>query len=507
MIKASKILTKEELCLMESPPDPCAIVVFGALGDLVARKLLPSIFHLQATGALPRGYRVVGVGRTVLTEEQFRENVRKDLGTCGNSAQVEEFLGRLSYFGGDVSSPAFYKDLQKALDLLAAENGLKGRLFYLATPPSAGPLIIEQLRLAGLSRPTGAAGASWVRVVIEKPFGGDLASARLLNSMVHASFGEEQVYRIDHYLGKETVQNILMFRFANTLFEPAWNRAHIDHIQITSSETLGVERRAGYYDRAGVVRDMFQNHLMPLMCLIAMEPPTRFDADAVRDRRLDVMKAVRPFSEHDLDKNFVFGQYAGGVIEGGPVPAYRGEPGVPPESLTPTYAAIKLCVDNWCWQGVPFYLRSGKRLKERVTEIAVYFKQVPVSIFQPLPAEQLSGNILKFRVQPEEGISINFEAKHPGPKLCISTVTMDFDYRETFGTPPPEAYDRLLLDAMAGDQTIFARADEVEEAWSIFDPAVRYAEAGKPPEFYPAGGRGPEASDAMLARDGRTWDF
>lgn len=494
-----------------NPAPPCSIVILGASGDLARRKLLPALYNLESCGEglLPPETAILGFARTRMTTEEFRNSARESVGIFSR-LEVREgcwrsFEQRLEFMAG-LDQPDGFKRLRERLEEIERGRGLPpNRIFYLSIPPDAMRQSVERLAEAGLiTRPSGR---NFSRVVVEKPIGHDLESALDIGRTLSRFLDESQIFRIDHYLGKETVQNILMFRFANTLFEPAWNRAHIDHIQITSSETLGVERRAGYYDRAGVVRDMFQNHLMQLMCLIAMEPPTRFDADAVRDRRLDVMKAVRPFSEHDLDKNFVFGQYAGGVIEGGPVPAYRGEPGVPPESLTPTYAAIKLCVDNWRWQGVPFYLRSGKRLKERVTEIAVYFKQVPVSIFQPLPAEQLSGNILKFRVQPEEGISINFEAKHPGPKLCISTVTMDFDYRETFGTPPPEAYDRLLLDAMAGDQTIFARADEVEEAWSIFDPAVRYAEAGKPPEFYPAGGRGPEASDAMLARDGRTWDF
>ena len=508
MIKASKIYTKEELCLMDRVPDPCVIVIFGAAGDLAHRKLLPSILELQATGALPGEYRVLGVDKTAMTEEHFRGNVRESLGSAADSAQIEEFLGHLSYLGGDVSSPVFYKDLKSALYLLGRKHSLKGRLFYLATPPAAYPLIIEQLSQAGLSRPE-AKESSWVRIVIEKPFGTGLGSAVRLNALVHTCFNEDQIYRIDHYLGKETVQNILMFRFANTLFEPAWNRTHIDHVQITSAETLGVEHRAGYYDRAGVVRDMFQNHLMQLLTLIAMEPPVRFEADAVRDRKIDVMKAVRPFSKKDLERNLVFGQYGEGTIGGKPVPGYLSEPGVDPGSVTPTFAAVKLEVDNWRWQGVPFYLRSGKRMGERLTEIAVHFKRVPVSIFHPLPAEQLSGNVLRFRVQPEEEISISFEAKHPGPKLCISTVTMDFDYRDTFGTAPPEAYDRLLLDAMSGDQTIFARADGVEEAWEIFDPIIKYAEFGtnKRIASYPAGSRGPAESDALIGRYGRAWEF
>ncbi|OIO00323.1 MAG: glucose-6-phosphate dehydrogenase [Elusimicrobia bacterium CG1_02_56_21] len=505
--QVARVSVREELCMTEVVPDPCAIVIFGASGDLAKRKLIPSLLQLQAAGALPGQYRVIGIGRTPVTDEQFRAKMRLELPAGTGAAQAENFLGRLSYFSGDIISPGFYQALKEKLDALSREYGLKGRLFYLSTPPQAYPGIIEQLALAGLSRADGA-GTAWVRAVIEKPFGTDLASARALNALVHNCFSENQVYRIDHYLGKETVQNILMFRFANTLFEPAWNRNHIDHVQITSAETLGVEHRAGYYDRSGVLRDMFQNHLMQLLAMIAMEPPVRFEADAVRDKKVDVLKAVRPFGEKELAGNFVRAQYAAGVMDGKPAAAYRAEPDVPADSATPTFAALKLEIDNWRWQGVPFYIRSGKRLGARLTEIAVHFKNVPVSIFKPLPADQLCANVLRFRIQPEEAITIRFEAKKPGPKLCISTVNMDFNYREGFGTPPPESYGRLFLDAMTGDQTIFARADGVEESWNILEPVLARAAADgvKGLAFYPAGSWGPAESAALLARDGREWD-
>lgn len=500
------VSTKEELCLAEKIPDPCAIVIFGASGDLAKRKLLPSLLQLQAAGALPAQYRVIGAGRTPLTDAEYREAMRAALPPGADAAQAENLLGRLSYLGGDLAAPGFYRELKEKLGALSRDYDLKGRLFYLSTPPQAYPGIIEQLALAGLSRPDGE-GAAWVRAVIEKPFGTDLAGARALNALVHKYFSEKQVYRIDHYLGKETVQNILMFRFANTLFEPAWNRNNIDHVQITSAETLGVEHRAGYYDKAGVLRDMFQNHLLQLLAMIAMEPPTRFEADAVRDKKVDVFKAVKPFGERELRENFVRAQYAAGAIDGEPAAAYRDEPGVPAASSTPTFAALKLEIDNWRWQGVPFYIRSGKRLGARLTEIAVHFKNVPVSIFKPLPAEQLCANVLRFRIQPEEAITIRFEAKKPGPKLCISTVNMEFNYRESFGAPPPESYGRLFLDAMAGDQTIFARADGVEESWNILEPVLARAAAdGNGLAFYPAGGWGPAESAALMTRDGREWD-
>ncbi|HVE12919.1 MAG TPA: glucose-6-phosphate dehydrogenase, partial [Elusimicrobiota bacterium] len=373
----------------------------------------------------------------------------------------------------------------------------------LSTPPAAAPTIAAGLGAAGLSRPDRP--EAWSRLVVEKPFGSDLPSARVLNAALHAHFAESQIYRIDHYLGKETVQNILILRFANRLFEPAWNRENIDHVQITAAETLGVEHRAGYYDAAGVVRDMFQNHLLQLLSLVAIEPPTRFDADAVRGKKAELVQAIRPIDPGALAARGVRAQYAAGTSEGAPVPAYAAEEGVPPSSTTPTYAALRLEIDNWRWQGVPFYLRAGKRMAERVSEIAVSFKHVPVSIFKPLMADQLSPNVLRLRIQPDESVSLSFEAKHPGPKLCLSTVTMDFDYHKTFGTPPPESYARLIADALCGDQTLFARADEIEASWSLLAPVLEAWSSGDGLDSYAAGSWGPAAADELLAREGRRW--
>jgi glucose-6-phosphate 1-dehydrogenase len=507
-IHASKVYTKEELCTMEQVPDACVIVIFGASGDLTHRKLMPSLFYLQASGVLSKPYCVIGVGRSPMSDEEFRNSIRRTLPPAAEGKQITDFLGRLTYLKGDPADPALYLTLQKKLRDVDLEHGLEGHLFYLSTPPAAYPVIIEQLGRCGLAEPANAE-VAWVRVGIEKPFGMDLSSAQKLNALVHRFFREDQVFRVDHYLGKDTVQNILMFRFANALFEPAWNRNTIDHVQITSAETLGVEHRAGHYDQAGVLRDMAQSHLLQLLALIAMEPPSRFEADAVRDKKMDVLKAIRPLREAELEQNVVRGQYQAGRMEGEKAIGYREEEGVPKDSITPTFAALKLQIDNWRWQGVPFYLRSGKRMARRVTEIALQLKHVPVSIFQPLLTDQLGPNLLRFRIQPQEAISIRFEAKHPGPKLCISTVTMNFNYQDTFGTPPPDAYARLFLDAMVGDQTLFARSDEVEESWRILDPILNYSETrrDKGLEFYPAGSWGPAESDALLSRDGCRWDL
>jgi glucose-6-phosphate 1-dehydrogenase len=348
----------------------------------------------------------------------------------------------------------------------------------------------------------------WSRVIIEKPFGQSLESSQKLNHEIRRYLREEQIYRIDHYLAKETVQNILMFRFANLMFEPVWNRNYVDHVQITAAEQLGVEHRAGYYEQSGVLRDMFQNHLLQLMTLISMEPPCSLEANAVRSRRMDVLRSVRVLSPSEIENNTVVGQYGSGKIEEKNVIGYRQENGVNPNSRIATFAALKLEVDNWRWQGVPFYIRCGKRLADRLVEISVHFKRVPTSIFKPLLADQLSPNILKFRIQPDEGISMRFEAKHPGPKLCMSTVTMNFGYQDTFKTPPPESYARLFQDSMLGDQTLFARSDQVEESWRIIDPIVNFWEDQKSPEvpIYASGSWGPKESDTLIAQTGRSWE-
>lgn len=489
---------------MEQVPDPCTIVIFGASGDLSFRKLMPSLFDLQVQGLMPDTFGIIGVARSSMSDEQFRRRIGEALPRDADAAAVKSFAGRCSYVRGEYDDESTYGAIAEALASSKADGGpIRRVLFYLSVPPFLYPLIIHHLGDSGLARPA-SSDEGWSRLVVEKPFGTDLKSARLLNEAVHSVFPEDEVYRIDHYLGKETVQNIMIFRFGNSLFEPTWNRHYIDHVQITAAEQLGVEHRAGYYDSAGVLRDMFQNHLFQLLALIAMEPPVRFEANAVRDKKIDVFRAVRPATSADVDKLLVRGQYGAGSAGGAPAAAYRDERGVPSDSTAATYAAMKLEVDNWRWRGVPFYLRSGKRLARRFTEVAVQYRRVPTSVFKPLLNEHLAPNILRFRIQPDEGIGITFEAKHPGPKLCLSTVTMDFGYRGTFGAAPPEAYQRLFLDALLGDATLFARADGVEECWRILAPFLD-EEGEEGLHFYPAGSRGPEAATALMRKDGREW--
>ncbi|MCG3206121.1 MAG: Glucose-6-phosphate 1-dehydrogenase [Elusimicrobia bacterium] len=508
-LQTSQTITKEQMCLIEEKPSSCAIIIFGASGDLAHRKLLPSLFHLFVEKNLPPQFYVMGVARTVMTDQQFREKIRKGLSAGPFPQLVEPFLDRCFYLSGDYDGPLVYQNLHKSLNELDKkfQVGLR-RIFYLSTPPSLYAPIVNRMGKTDLAYSQLEDPKSWVRVIIEKPFGDSLDSAQSLNRDISSILTEDQIYRIDHYLAKETVQNILMFRFANVLFEPVWNRNFIDHVQITAAEQLGVEHRSGYYEQAGVLRDMFQNHLLQLLALIAMEAPINLNANTVRNKRNEVLEAIRPMSQAEVQTNSICAQYGMGDINGQEVVGYRQEAGVSPSSRTATFAAVQFEIDNWRWQGVPFYIRSGKRLAERVVEIAVHFKRVPTSIFKPLLASHLSPNVLTFRIQPDEGISMQFEAKKPGPKLCMNTVKMDFGYKDIFKGTPPESYARLFLDAMIGDQTLFARSDGVEDSWRIIDPIVQYWE--KTPTVslfeYPAGSWGPNESAHLLSRNEHSWD-
>ena len=476
---------------------PCVLVIFGATGDLTRRKLVPSLMRLAKNGLVPPGFTVVGFAR----RDKSREEFHSDLGQEVESFQT--FKEGLYYHRSDFTDAAGYTSLKTLLEKIDRERGTQGnRIFYLATPPSAYSGILQNLSAAGLSAETGE---SFARVIVEKPFGRDLVTATDLNDQVAAAFTEKQVFRIDHYLGKETVQNILALRLSNGIFEPLWNEKFVDHVQITVAESIGVEGRGAYFEEAGIIRDMIQNHLLQVLTLVAMEPPVSLAADDVRDEKVKVLRAIRSFSPDQAVLNTVRGQYSREFVSGVEVPGYREEPGVNPESRTETYAAVRVQVENWRWAGTPFFLRAGKRLPRRVTEIAIFFKKPPHMLFDSLGTRTLDPNVLLLRIQPDEGVSLRFGSKVPGPEMRIRDVRMDFRYGSTFGGERGDAYERLLLDAMIGDSTLFARRDEVEEAWRIADSVVAgWVTSEIEPHPYGAGTWGPAIAGSILGED-RIW--
>jgi len=494
---------------VEKTAPPCAIVIFGATGDLTRRKLVPALFRLAEQRLIPAEFAIVGISRSVWSNDEFRSRMRDAVNTFSGGKPVEDdiwssFAQGLFYIPGDINNPETYTRLKTLLDQIAKERSTgHNRVFYLSTAPAQYSDAIKNLGSSGLAEQNED---HWTRIIIEKPFGTDLASARQLNAEVAAGFDEDQVYRIDHYLGKETVQNLIIFRFANGIFEPIWNRQYIDHVQITNSETIGVEGRGAYYESAGVVRDMIQNHVFQVLSLVAMEPPISLSGNAVRDEKIKAMQAVRNFTSDNVNDFAVRGQYGPGSVGGQAVPGYREEPGVNPESQTETFAALKLYFDNWRWAGVPFFLRSGKRMPKRVTEIAIQFKQAPHLLFSQYAEQNLEPNVLVVRVQPDEGITLRIGVKIPGQQTRLRWVNMDFRYGGSFGVDPPEAYERLLLDCVLGDATLYARRDMTERGWEIVMPILEASQTQK--ESFPnyeAGSWGPARAFEFIEAEGRQW--
>lgn len=491
------------------PGDPCVMVIFGASGDLTKRKLIPALYNLAKENLLSREFAVIGMARRGMNHETFRDRISQDIREFATTSVDDDlwewFVRRLYYLSSDAQDPEAYGRLQELLAEVNAKHGTRGNYFYyLATAPEFFATVVQHLGTAGLINQENE---QWRRVIFEKPFGHDLDSARKLNQSIQQHLWEDQIYRIDHYLGKETVQNILAFRFANGIFEPIWNHRYIDHVQLTVAEDLGVEQRGGYYDTSGALRDMVPNHMFQLISLTAMEPPISFEADAVRDEQAKILRALQPMSPEEVLSRTVRGQYGEGKVGGVLVPGYRNEPHVPLDSSTETFVALKLSIDNWRWANVPFYLRTGKRLPKRVTEIAIQFKRAPFTLFRHTPVESLNPNRLILQIQPDEGISLSFGAKIPGPVVRLGTVDMNFRYEDYFGSTPSTGYERLLYDCMMGDATLFQRADMVQASWSVVTPILDVWKALPPRNFpnYASGTWGPQEADELMARDGRAW--
>jgi glucose-6-phosphate 1-dehydrogenase len=493
----------------QRPCDPCTVVIFGAAGDLTKRKLIPALHNLATYGLLPKQCTVVGVARRPIGDGEFRGQMAAELQRHATSPISQDaataFAARLAFVGGDIDDPAMYAALKERLTEIRQRDGVSNILFYMAVPPTAFGPIARGLHAAGLADET-APGAGWRRVIIEKPFGHDLDSAVALNHELRAVLRESQIFRIDHYLGKETVQNLLVFRFGNGVFEPIWNRRYIDHVQMTVAEELGVEGRGGYYDEAGVLRDMIQNHMFQLLALVAMEPPSSFHGEAVRNEKSKVLEAIRPMQPEEILANSVRGQYGDGQRGGVPLVAYRSEPNVAPNSKTETYAALKLQVENWRWAGVPFYLRSGKRMARRATEIVISFRRPPLLLFRRT-VDEIEPNRLVIRVQPDEGISLWVQAKRPGPTIGLAPVKLDFSYKDFGAQMETTGYEQLLYDCMIGDATLFHRADMVEAAWKIATPVLDLWASLPARDFpnYPSGSWGPDSAEQLINRDGRRW--
>ena len=492
--------------------DPCAVVILGALGDLTHRKLLPALFDLACAGCTAGQFTVLGVGRDDLTDEDFRARMRAGVAESPETGdfsddQWQQFSQRLYYVAGELEDRQTYNRIAARLQKMEEEDRASANhLFYLSTPPSLAPTILAELGASGLAKEKGEENG-WSRIVVEKPFGQDLASAHALNESIASVFDEHQVYRIDHYLGKDTVQNILVFRFGNSLFEPVWNRNYVDYVEITAAEPIGVGSRAGYYEQAGALRDMVANHLLQLLALTAMEPPVAMDADSVREEKTQVWRSIPKMTPEVVAQRTVRGQYGPGEIDGERVPGYRDEDRVSKDSLTDTFVAVEFRIENWRWGGVPFYVRTGKRLPEQLTEIAVHFKRTPQALFSRTPDDRIEPNVIALRIQPDEGINITFGAKRPGTVMHTGSVQMNFCYRTGFGVRSPSAYETLLLDVMRGDATLFTRRDGVEAQWRLITPIEEAWAKQSPPDFpnYAAGSEGPAAADELLARNGHSW--